>query len=82
MGMQPPMDGYMGPSGLNPYWPGMQPPMDGFMGPFPGSVPYNMGYGLGPMDMPFGNVMPHDPFLNVMPQGFMLPPMVPPQRYI
>lgn len=80
MGMQPGMDGYMGPSGLNPYWPGVQPPMDGFMGPFPGPMPYNMGYGVGPMDMPFGNVMPHDPFVNVMPQGFMFPPMVPPPQ--
>lgn len=81
MGMQPGMDAFMGPSGFNPYWQGMQPPMDGFMGgPFPGPMPYNMGYGVSPMDMPFGNVMPHDPFGNVMPQGFMFPPMVPPPQ--
>ncbi|XP_010673210.2 E3 ubiquitin ligase PQT3-like isoform X1 [Beta vulgaris subsp. vulgaris] len=85
MGMHPGMDGYMGQSAFNPCWPGMQPPMDGFMGPFGGNnMPYNMGYGLGPMDMPFGNVMHPDPFGNMFPpdpfggQGFMMPPMLPP----
>ena len=91
MGMQQGMDGFMGPpAAFNPCWPGMQPAMDGFMGPFGGNMPFNnMGYGLGPMDMPFGNVMPPDPFGNVMrpdpfgAQGFMMPPMFPPpQRYI
>lgn len=89
--MHPGMDGYMGQSAFNPCWPGMQPPMDGFMGPFGGNnMPYNMGYGLGPMDMPFGNVMHPDPFGNMFPpdpfggQGFMMPPMLPPppQRYM
>uniref|UniRef100_A0A803LTA1 DWNN domain-containing protein n=1 Tax=Chenopodium quinoa TaxID=63459 RepID=A0A803LTA1_CHEQI len=92
MGMPPGMDGYMGPNGFNPCWPGMQPAMDGFMGPFGGhggNLPYNMGYGPGPMDMPFGNVFPPDPFGNVMPpdhfgaQGFMMPgmpPMFPPPQ--
>ncbi|KAK9716343.1 hypothetical protein RND81_06G227100 [Saponaria officinalis] len=76
MGMQQPvMDGYGGPSNFNPYWQGMQPPMDGYMGPFSGNIPFNMGYGPGPMDMPFGNPMPMDPF---MPQNFMYPPMMPP----
>ncbi|KNA19128.1 hypothetical protein SOVF_064550 isoform B [Spinacia oleracea] len=90
MGMPPGMDGYMGPPPFNPCWPNMQPGMDGFMGgPFGGNMPYNMGYGLGPMDMPFGNVFPPDPFGNVMPpdpfgpQGFMMhgmPPMLPPPQ--
>lgn len=91
MGMPPGMDGFMGPSAFNPCWPGMQPAMDGFMGnmPFGGNMPYNMGYGLGPMDMPFGNVFPPDPFGNVIPpdpfgaQGFMMPgmpPMLPPPQ--
>ncbi|KAL2895731.1 E3 ubiquitin ligase PQT3-like [Bienertia sinuspersici] len=84
MGMHPGMDGYnMGPSAFNPCWPGMQPGMDGFMGPFGGNMPFNMGYGPGPMDMPFGNVMPPDPFGNIMhpdpfgPQGFMMHGMGP-----
>ncbi|XP_057547577.1 E3 ubiquitin ligase PARAQUAT TOLERANCE 3-like [Amaranthus tricolor] len=88
MGMQQGMDGFMGPpAAFNPCWPGMQPAMDGFMGPFGGNMPFNnMGYGLGPMDMPFGNVMPPDPFGNVMrpdpfgAQGFMMPPMFPPPQ--
>lgn len=63
--------------GYNPYWNGMQPGMDGYMGTYGGGVPY-MGYGFGPLDMPFGGVMPQDPFAA---QGYMMPPMVPPQRY-
>ncbi|KAA3469094.1 DWNN domain isoform 1 [Gossypium australe] len=66
----------MGPSAYNPYWTGMQPGMDGFMGPYAGAMPYMGGYGLGPLDMPFGGVMPPDPFGA---QGYMFPP-VPPQR--
>ncbi|KAH1106413.1 hypothetical protein J1N35_010181 [Gossypium stocksii] len=66
----------MGPSAYNPYWNGMQPGMDGFMGPYAGAMPYMGGYGLGPLDMPFGGVMPPDPFGA---QGYMFPP-VPPQR--
>ncbi|GMJ00413.1 hypothetical protein like AT5G47430 [Hibiscus trionum] len=66
----------MGPSAYNPYWTGMQPGMDGFMGPYPGVMPYMGGYGLGPMDMPFGGVMPPDPFGA---QNYMFPP-VPPHR--
>ncbi|KAK4745224.1 hypothetical protein SAY87_011536 [Trapa incisa] len=77
-------DNYMmplGPSGFNPYWTGMQPAMDGFMGPYAGSfpsMPYNMGYGMGPMDMSFGVMPPHDPFSNQAYMSMMLP--VPPQR--
>ncbi|KAG4188503.1 hypothetical protein ERO13_A08G168800v2 [Gossypium hirsutum] len=66
----------MGPSAYNPYWSGMQPGMDGFMCPYAGAMPYMGGYGLGPLDMPFGGVMPPDPFGA---QGYMFPP-VPPQR--
>ncbi|KAK6947556.1 DWNN domain [Dillenia turbinata] len=65
----------MGPSGYNPYWTGMQTGMEGYVAPFAGAMPY-MGYGLGPMDVPFGGVMPPDLF---GPQGYMMP-MVPPQR--
>ncbi|XP_039036281.1 E3 ubiquitin ligase PARAQUAT TOLERANCE 3-like isoform X1 [Hibiscus syriacus] len=66
----------MGPSAYNPYWTGMQPGMDGFMGPYTGVMPYMGGYGLGPMNMPFGGVMPPDPFGA---QNYMFPP-VPPRR--
>ncbi|XP_039016661.1 E3 ubiquitin ligase PQT3-like isoform X2 [Hibiscus syriacus] len=61
----------MGPSVYNPYWTGMQPGMDGFMGPYVGGMPYMGGYGLGPLDMPFGSVMPPDPFGA---QGYMFHP--------
>ncbi|KAL3497514.1 hypothetical protein ACH5RR_040246 [Cinchona calisaya] len=63
------------PPNYNPYWTGMQPGMDAFMGPYPGAVPY-MGFGLGPLDVPFGGVLPQDPFGG---QGCMLP-FGPPQR--
>ena len=66
----------MGPSAFNPYWSGMQPGMEGYMPPYPGPMPY-MGYGLSPLDIPFGGVMPPDPFGA---QGYMMP-IVPPQRY-
>lgn len=73
-----PVDNYMmpmGPSTYNPYWSGVQPGMDGFMAPFPGPMPY-MGYGLGPLDMPFPGFVPQDPYAS---QGCMFPP-VPLQR--
>ena len=66
----------MGPAAYNPYWTGMQPGMDAFMAPYPGAAPY-MGFGLGPLDVPFGGVLPQDPFGG---QGCMLP-FGPPQRY-
>lgn len=69
-----PVDNYMmpmGPSTCNPYWSGMQPAMDGYMAPFPGPMPY-MGYGLGPLDMPFG--FPQDPYGA---HGVMFPPVLP-----
>ncbi|XP_007039787.2 PREDICTED: E3 ubiquitin-protein ligase RBBP6 isoform X2 [Theobroma cacao] len=66
----------MGPSAYNPYWGGMQPGMDGFMGPYAGAMPYMGGYGLSPLDVPFGGVMPPDPFGA---QSYMFPP-IPPQR--
>ncbi|KAK9927599.1 hypothetical protein M0R45_024776 [Rubus argutus] len=69
---------HMGPSAYNPYWNGMQPGMgmDGYMAPYGGApMPY-MGYGMGPMDMPFGGPFPPDSFGG---QGYMMP-MVPPQR--
>ncbi|KAL0395133.1 UNVERIFIED_CONTAM: E3 ubiquitin ligase PQT3-like [Sesamum latifolium] len=66
----------MGPSAFNPYWNGIQPGLDGFMPPYGGPVPY-MGYGLSPMDVAFGGVLPHDPFGG---PGCMLPYGGPPQR--
>ncbi|KAI4315233.1 hypothetical protein L6164_028067 [Bauhinia variegata] len=65
----------MGPSVYNPYWNGMQPSMEGFMGPYAGAMPM-MGYNLGPLDMPYGGMLPQDPFGM---HGYMLP-VVPPQR--
>lgn len=58
-----------------PYWNGMQPGMDAFMAPYGGGMPY-MGYGMGPLDMPFAGVMPQDPFGA---PGYMMP-VVPPHR--
>ena len=66
----------MGPSAYNPYWTGKQPGMDGFMGPYTSAMPYMGGYG--PMDTPFGAVVPPDPFGA---QGYMFPP-VPSQKYV
>ncbi|XP_073043057.1 E3 ubiquitin ligase PARAQUAT TOLERANCE 3-like [Primulina eburnea] len=71
-------DNYMmplGPSAFNPYWNGIQPGFDGFVPQYPGPMPY-MGYGFGPMDMPFGGVFPQDPFGGG--PGCMLP-YAPPQ---
>lgn len=65
----------MGPS-YNPYWTGMQQGMEGFVGPYPGHMPY-MNYGLGPLDVPFGPMIPPNPFGG---PGCMLPPFAPPQR--
>ncbi|KAK7330783.1 hypothetical protein VNO77_24983 [Canavalia gladiata] len=63
------------PHGYNPYWNGVQPCMDGFMAPYAGPMQM-MGYGLGPLDMPFAAGMPQDPFGM---QGYMMP-VVPPHR--
>ncbi|GMH26650.1 hypothetical protein Nepgr_028493 [Nepenthes gracilis] len=71
-------ENYMTPMGLsayNPYWPVMQPAMDAYIAPFPAPIPYNMGYGVGPMD-PFVPVLPPDPFGA---QGFMFPMVQPPR---
>ncbi|KAA8522209.1 hypothetical protein F0562_012882 [Nyssa sinensis] len=66
----------LGPTAYNPYWTGMQTGMEGYVQPFAGGMPY-MGYGLGPMDVPFGGgMLPQDPYGA---QGYMLP-LVPPQR--
>ncbi|KAK9086874.1 hypothetical protein Syun_029268 [Stephania yunnanensis] len=65
-----------GPSACNPYWGGMVG-MDGFMNPYAGAMPY-MGYVPGPFDVPLGGMggmLPQDPF-----GGYMMPPVVPPQR--
>ncbi|KAK1430534.1 hypothetical protein QVD17_13346 [Tagetes erecta] len=67
-----------GPNPYNPYWNGMQPGMDPFMGPYGGGMPYMPGYGLGPMDVPFGGMFPQDPFGAS--GGLMMPPFIPPQR--
>ncbi|CAK9173261.1 unnamed protein product [Ilex paraguariensis] len=61
----------MGPSAYNPFWTGVQPGMDGYIAPCSVAMPY-MGYGLGPLDVPFGGLLHQDPF------GMM--PLVPPQR--
>ncbi|XP_059657589.1 E3 ubiquitin ligase PARAQUAT TOLERANCE 3-like isoform X2 [Cornus florida] len=67
----------MGPSAYNPYWTGMQPGMEGYAAPYgAGAMPY-MGYGFGPLDVPFGGVLPPDPFGA---QGYMWPMAPPPQR--
>ncbi|KAL7182740.1 hypothetical protein ACSBR1_041430 [Camellia fascicularis] len=63
-----------GPSTYNPYWTGMQPGMEGYVAQYGGSMPY-VGYGFGPLDVPFG-VLPHAPFGG---HGYMMPP-VPPRR--
>ncbi|OAY60062.1 E3 ubiquitin ligase PQT3-like isoform X3 [Manihot esculenta] len=65
----------LGPSPYNPYWGGMQPAMEGYMNPYASPMPF-MGYGLGPMDMPFGGMISPDPFAA---QGYMMP-VIPPQR--
>ncbi|XLS52267.1 hypothetical protein HN51_012944 [Arachis hypogaea] len=66
----------MGPApGYSSYWNGMQPCMEGFMGPYGGPMQM-MGYGLGPLDMPFAGGLPHDPFGM---RGYMMP-VVPPHR--
>ncbi|XP_021682130.2 E3 ubiquitin ligase PARAQUAT TOLERANCE 3 isoform X2 [Hevea brasiliensis] len=64
-----------GPSPYNPYWGGMQPGMEGYMNPYASPMPV-MGYGLGPLDMPFGGMVSPDPFAA---QGYMMP-VIPPQR--
>ncbi|KAL3535807.1 hypothetical protein ACH5RR_004268 [Cinchona calisaya] len=61
-----PAENYMmsiGPAAYNPYWTGMQPGMEAFMAPYLGVVPY-MGFGVGPLDVPFGGqgcVLPSGP---------------------
>lgn len=67
-----------GPTPYNPYWTGMQPGFDGYMSSYAAPMPYMGGYGLGPLDMPFGPVMPQDPFGM---QSYMFP-VAPPQRYV
>ncbi|KAK7265950.1 hypothetical protein RJT34_33576 [Clitoria ternatea] len=73
-------ENYMMPMGppptYNSYWNGMQP-MDGFMAPYGGPMQM-MGYGLGPLDMPFAGGMHQDPFGM---QGYMnMMPVVQPHR--
>ncbi|XP_050942425.1 E3 ubiquitin ligase PARAQUAT TOLERANCE 3-like isoform X1 [Cucumis melo] len=67
-----------GPAPYNPYWTGMQSGFDGYMNmpSYAAPMPYMGGYGLGPLDMPFGPVMPQDPFAM---QNYMFP-VAPPQR--
>lgn len=69
-----------GPAPYNPYWTGMQSGFDGYMNmpSYAAPMPYMGGYGLGPLDMPFGPVMPQDPFAM---QNYMFP-VAPPQRYV
>ncbi|XP_059657591.1 E3 ubiquitin ligase PQT3-like isoform X2 [Cornus florida] len=67
----------MGPSAYNPYRTGMQPGMEEYAAPYgAGAMPY-MGYGFGPLDVPFGGFLPPDPFGA---QGYMWPMAPPPQR--
>ncbi|KAK1550165.1 hypothetical protein Q3G72_014754 [Acer saccharum] len=65
----------LGPSAFNnPNWNDLQA---GYVAPFGGAMPYTvMGYGMSPLDLPFGGVMPQDPFGA---QGYMMP-VLPPQR--
>ncbi|GMH28911.1 hypothetical protein Nepgr_030754 [Nepenthes gracilis] len=73
------MENYMMPMGstaYDPRWMGMQPRVDAFMAPFAVPLPYNMGYGVGLMDVPFAGSLPPDPFGA---HGFMFP-IVHPQR--
>ncbi|XP_057521015.1 E3 ubiquitin ligase PQT3-like isoform X3 [Amaranthus tricolor] len=72
MDLQHGMNGHMGLPLFNPYWPRMQLATDSFTRPFGGYMPYNMGYGLGPSDMPFGHYITPDCYLGA--QGFMIPP--------
>ncbi|XP_038903839.1 E3 ubiquitin ligase PQT3-like isoform X1 [Benincasa hispida] len=66
-----------GPTPYNPYWSGMQPGFDGYMPSYAAApMPYMGGYGLGPLDMPFGPVIPQDPFAM---QSYAFP-VAPPQR--
>ncbi|XP_021655105.2 E3 ubiquitin ligase PARAQUAT TOLERANCE 3 isoform X2 [Hevea brasiliensis] len=65
----------LGPAPYNPYWGGMQPGMEGYMNPYVSPMPF-MSYGMGPLDVPFGGMIPPDPFAA---QGYMMP-VVPPQR--
>ncbi|KAL8111491.1 hypothetical protein AgCh_019267 [Apium graveolens] len=51
----------MKPFGYNPYWNHMQPEYDGFGRPYCGQMPF-MGYGLGPVSIPFGGAFYHDLF--------------------
>ncbi|XP_010540822.1 PREDICTED: E3 ubiquitin-protein ligase RBBP6-like isoform X2 [Tarenaya hassleriana] len=67
----------MAPYAFNPLWASGQPGADVFMGPYPGLMPY-MGYGPGPLDMPFGGVIPPAPG-PFGPPGLMFPP-IPPHR--
>ncbi|CAO2819487.1 unnamed protein product, partial [Amaranthus hypochondriacus] len=66
MDLQHGMNGDMSLPFFNPNWPGMQPATNSITGPFGVYMPYNMGYGLGPSDMPFGHY--------IGAQGFMIPP--------
>lgn len=68
----------MAPTAYNPYWTGMQSGMEAFMPHYAAPVPYMGGFGMNPLDMPFGMV-PQDPFAG---QGCMLPFGPPPQRCV
>ncbi|KAF2313109.1 hypothetical protein GH714_009300 [Hevea brasiliensis] len=59
----------LGPAPYNPYWGGMQPGMEGYMNPYVSPMPF-MSYGMGPLDVPFGGMIPPDPFAA---QGYMMP---------
>ncbi|XP_010440013.1 PREDICTED: E3 ubiquitin-protein ligase RBBP6-like isoform X2 [Camelina sativa] len=67
----------LGFNGVQPGFNGIHHGFNGFPGPFPGSMPPFVGYGLGPMDLSFGNMMHSDPFAA---QGFGFPNLPPPHR--
>ncbi|MFS7926144.1 hypothetical protein Hanom_Chr04g00293551 [Helianthus anomalus] len=64
-----------GPNPYNPYWHIMQSGMDPFRGPYSSGLPYMGGYGIGPMDVPFGSIFLQDQFSA--PGGLMMPPFIP-----
>ncbi|CAH2078783.1 unnamed protein product [Thlaspi arvense] len=64
-------------NGVQPGFNGFHQGFNGFPGPYPGAMPPFMGYGMSPMDMPYGGVMHPGPFAA---PGFGFPNIPPPHR--